>query len=165
MAKHAIFLSGPVGAGKTTLGRTLAGRLSGGFVDGDDFSDSSRPWYCSILQTSRAIVRTGAAILENKNVVVVAYPLSCINWIYFRRKLAESGANTIFVSLQASYAAIVDERRGRAFSADEHDRIQTMIAQGYGARPFSSLIVDSGKADFLTTLVQLESEVRRMIEL
>lgn len=165
MAKHAIFLSGPIGTGKTTLGRALAERLAGGFVDGDDFSDPDRAWYCSILSTSRCIVRNGAAMLEAGGVVVIAYPLGCINWIYFRRKFAEAGASSFFVSLRATYAAIIDERRGRVFSAEEHDRIQTMIAEGYGARPFSDLVIDTGEADFAATLAELESRVRCMLSL
>src|ERR1700750_877741 len=141
MTKHAVFLEGPIGAGKTTLGGRLAKRLSGGFVDGDDFSDPVRPWYCSTLQTSRAIVRASAQILQGNNLVVVAYPLRCVNWIYFRRKFADFGVFTHFISLGAPYTAIVDKDRGRLFTAAERHRIQTMIAEGYGSRSFSSLSV------------------------
>jgi len=164
MAKHAIFLSGPVGVGKTTLGRALAKRLSGGFIEGDAFSDSGRPWYCSILQTSQAIVRVSSETLQNKSVVVVTYPLTCTNWVYFRRKFAEIGAHTIFVGLQGSYAALTHERRGRTFSASELDRIQAMIDQGYGARPFNDILIDTGNTDILATLERLESEVRSRIK-
>ncbi|MCP3476490.1 hypothetical protein NLM33_40475 [Bradyrhizobium sp. CCGUVB1N3] len=161
--KFSIFLSGPVGVGRTTLGRALAERLPGGFIDGDDFSDPSRPWYCSILQTSRAIVQTGTAILESRDVVIVAYPLSCISWIYFRRKFGECGASSFFISLRATYTAIVDQRRGRGFSSGEHDRIRVMIAEGYGARSFSDLVIDTDKVDFAETLARLENEVAHMI--
>ena len=41
MPKHAIFLSGPIGTGKTSLGRMLAEKLGGAFIDGDDHSDAS----------------------------------------------------------------------------------------------------------------------------
>ena len=163
MMKFAIFLNGPVGAGKTTLGRVLAERLAGGFLDGDDFSDPGRPWYCSILQTSRAVVRASEAILEHKGVVVIAYPLNCISWVYFRRRLSESGIDSLFVSLRASYATIVDERRGRVFSPEERDRIRVMIAEGYGARPFSDLVFDTDKADFAETVARLENDVGHMI--
>ncbi|MFD1033903.1 hypothetical protein ACFQ15_04475 [Sphingomonas hankookensis] len=163
MDRHAIFLSGPIGTGKTTLGRGLAARLSGGFIDGDDFSDPAKPWYCSILQTSRSIVHHASMRLQGAGVVVVAYPLSCMNWIYFRRHFADIGVTPVFVSLHASYAAITDDRRGRAFSTAEHDRIKAMIAEGYGNRSFSDLVIDTGKADFQATLASLEQSVRSLM--
>jgi hypothetical protein len=163
MAKHAIFLSGRIGAGKTVLGRALAERLSGGFIDGDDFSAPDRPWYCSILQTSRAIFHEGMTMLQDRDVVVIAYPLRCINWIYFRRKFGDAGMGTLFVSLRASYSSIIDERRARRFSSEEHERIQIMIAEGYEARPFSDLILDTDRMSFLATLTQLETETGRLM--
>ena len=165
MAKHAIFLSGPIGAGKTTLGGALAERLAGGFIDGDDFSDPGRPWYCSILRTSQSIVRTGGAMLRDADVVVIAYPLGCVNWIYFKRKFGDAGVRPIFVSLRACYSSITDPKRGRAFTDAEQDRIRVMIAEGSGARTFSDFVVDTDKAGFLATLAELESETRRLIAL
>ncbi len=162
MAKDAIFLSGPVGAGKTTLGRALAERLAGGFIDGDDFSDPDRPWYCSILRTSKAMAQAGLAALEDRSTVVIAYPLNCINWIYFRRRFADAGIRPFFVSLRVSYPSVVGKSRGRVFSNEEHDRIQVMIAEGYGARPFSDLVIDTDTAGFAVTLAHLERETRRM---
>jgi hypothetical protein len=165
MAKHAIFLDGPIGAGKTTLGRALAERLAGGFVDGDEFSDPSQPWYRSILRASRSIVETGAALLEEGDVVVIAYPLACVNWIYFKRKFGDAGVRPIFVGLRASYSSIVNPGRGRAFTDEERDRIKVMIAEGSGARLFSDLVLDTDKAAILATLAELESETRRLIAL
>lgn len=161
--KHAIFLTGPIGVGKTTLGRTLADRVGGGFIDGDDHSCPDRPWYCSILHTSRAIVRTAMEMLETTDTVVIAYPLRCTGWIYFRRRFGDAGVTPLFVSLRASYASIVDERRGRAFSRQEQDRIRTMLAEGYGERPFSDFVLDTDAADLPVTLSTLENEVRRLI--
>src|SRR5687768_10826802 len=110
MTKFAIFLSGSVGVGKTTLGRALGERMGAGFIEGDDHSDPASPWYCSILRTSAAIVRAGLAILRDKPAVIVAYPLNCIGWIYFRRKFSDAGVTPLFVSLRASFDAIVDQR-------------------------------------------------------
>jgi hypothetical protein len=163
MPKHAIFLSGPIGAGKTTLGRALAERLGGGFLDGDDFSNPDRPWYASILRTSRRIVSAGLSAIEQKDIVVIAYPLRCVNWVYFRRALGDKAVNPVVVSLRASYASITSHERGRSFSNEEHERIKIMIAEGYGERPFSDLIVDTDRADFATTLARLEGGVRRLI--
>lgn len=159
MSKHAVFLDGPIGAGKSSLGRALAERLSGGFIDGDDHSEPGRPWYCSILRTSRAIVKEGRSILETKPVVVIAYPLGCTSWVFFRRRFG-AFASPVFVSLRASYEGIVDNGRGRVFTHAEHERIRTMIAEGYGARPFSDVVVDSDTHDFPTTLANVEREVR-----
>ncbi|WP_091878525.1 hypothetical protein [Bradyrhizobium sp. Rc2d] len=163
MAKHAIFLSGPVGVVKTILGRALAERLAAGFIDGDDFADRNRPWYCSILQTSKGIVQAGMATLKDRESVVVAYPLGCINWIYFKRRFGDAGARPLFVSLRASYSSIIDQRRGRTFTSEEHDRIQIMVAEGYGARPFSDLVIDTDKGNLPATVAYLETEVWRPI--
>jgi hypothetical protein len=166
MARHAIFLSGPIGTGKTTLGRELAVKLSGSFIDGDGFSDPTTRWYCSILKTSRSIVHHASCIIEhNGSLVVIAYPLGCMNWIYFRRKFTDIGAIPLFVSLRASYSAIVDKRRGRLFSPEELDRIKIMISEGYGDRPFSDLVIDTDEGDFHTTLAELEAKIRPMLAL
>jgi hypothetical protein len=109
------------------------------------------------------MVQAGLVMLENLDVIVVAYPLSCINWIYFRRKFGDARVRPFFVSLRASYSSIVDETRGRVFSRSEHDRIRVMLAEGYDARPFSDLIFDADKANFSAAVTQLEIETRRMI--
>ena len=164
MLRHAVFLSGPIGAGKTTLGRGLAARLEGVFLDGDDFSRSDRAWYECILQTSRGLLCAGLAAVEQTGIVVVAYPLACTNWIYFKRSFEDKDVRTCFVSLRASYASIVHNNRGRSFSPEEQRRIQRMIDEGYGARPFGDLIVDTDIADRDHTLTVLEQGIRRIMD-
>src|SRR5262249_47427423 len=137
MPRSASFLNGPIGAGKTTLGRALATELVGGFIDGDDHATPGRAWYSSIKTTSESIVRTGFEILEARPVVVIAYPLGRTNWIYFRRKFGDAGVQPLFVTLRARYERIVDPSRGRVFSRDEQARIKVMLAEGYGRRAFS----------------------------
>jgi shikimate kinase len=44
MTGHATFSSGPIGAGKTTLGRAVANRLDAAFIEGDDYADHTKPW-------------------------------------------------------------------------------------------------------------------------
>jgi len=101
MTGRAIFLNGPIGVGKTTLGQALAERLSAGFIDGDDLSDPDRPWYCSILQTSKRVVQSGLDVLQYTDTVIIAYPLDCMNWIYFRRKFEDAGVRPRFESHEA----------------------------------------------------------------
>ncbi|MEI9995223.1 MAG: shikimate kinase [Rhizomicrobium sp.] len=160
MRGHAIFLSGPIGTGKTTLGRALAERLGGEFIDGDGYTDQTRPWYCSIKRTSEAIVANGLSALETVPAVVVAYPLGCMNWIYFRRKFGDAGATPLFVSLRASYESITNPARGRVFAPWEHNRIREMIGEGYGARPFSDFVFDTDAGPFDETATRLTQAVR-----
>ena len=109
------------------------------------------------------MAQAGLAALEGQSTVIIAYPLNCINWIYFRRRFGEAGIRPFFVSLRVSYPSVICKSRGRVFSSEEHDRIQVMIAEGYGARPFSDLVIDTDTAGFAATLAHLESETRRMI--
>lgn len=163
MDKHAIFLSGPIGAGKTTLGRGLAERLGAGFIDGDDQADHSKPWYARIRTTSERIVRVGLEMLATHEAVVIAYPLGCSSWIYHRRKFGDAGVRPIFVTLRASYKNIVAANRGRQFTPWEHERIAAMLHEGYDTRTFSDLIFDTDKAGFDQTLAQLTEAVRRFL--
>jgi hypothetical protein len=158
---HAIFFNGAIGAGKTTLGRAAAARLGAAFLDGDDFSDPARPWYASSLSTSRGIADAALSALARTGsvVVVVAYPLRCSNYVYFRRRLTDAGHAAIFVTLRASLAATLSAGRGRSFSGEERRRIAEMIAEGYDARPFSDIVADTDAAGFDETV---ETIVRRL---
>ena len=60
--------------------------------------------------------------------------------------------------------AILDPRRGRIFDASERARIREMIAQGYAARSFSDLIIESGRDGFAETLVTLARGCRISFE-
>ncbi|KQK30517.1 hypothetical protein ARD30_04100 [Bosea thiooxidans] len=163
MQRCAIFLSGPIGAGKTTLGRALAARIGGAFIDGDDHADPDLPWYGSILRTSRSVVRTGLSLLAERPYLVVAYPLGCSSWIFYRRHFGDAGITPVFISLRASYEGIVDAGRGRVFDAEELARIRVMLAEGYGERGLSDLIVDTDRHSFERTLDDLVAGLRRYL--
>jgi hypothetical protein len=108
-------------------------------------------------------MRTGLAMLRLKNVVVIAYPLGCTTWIYYRRKFGDADVGTLFVDLRASYEEITAPERGRRFSEAEHARIRAMIGEGYAARPFADLRVDTGGAPFNVVLRDLVASVERGI--
>ncbi len=163
MKRSVIFLNGPIGAGKTSLGRALAGRLDGVFVDGDDHASPDRPWFASILSTSRAILAAATEALDRQSVAVVAYPLRCTNWIYFRGRLAERGVLSVFVGLRASHADVTAPGRGRIFDAAESERIRAMISEGYGTQSFNDVIVDTGSTTFASALAILEEKVLPLI--
>lgn len=162
MNRYAVFLEGPIGVGKTTLGHALADRLSAPFIDGDDYSDPGLPWFRSSYRTSKRVLGAALEALEDKHLVVLAYPLRCVNWIYYRRKFHEASVTLHVISLTASYEAIVSPLRGRMYSTAEQARIRTMITEGYGARPFSDRIIDTGQAHFGETVARLEMAVREL---
>ena len=163
MRRHAVFLNGPIGVGKTSLGRALSAALDAAFIDGDDFSDPDRPWYASSLRTNRAIMAGILSALDGRRLAVVAYPLRCVNWIFFRRRLAGVGVGACFVGLASSYEEITAASRRRHFSADEHARIREMIGQGYGRQPFNDLIVDAGREALEPTVRRLLPELGRRL--
>jgi ABC-type protease/lipase transport system fused ATPase/permease subunit len=157
---QAIFFSGPIGAGKSTLGRAVAGRLGAAFLDGDDFADHRRPWYASSLGTSRSIATALLDALRQSPSAIVAYPLRCTNYVYFHRRMADAGHGLVVVSLGAAYEQLVHAGRGRVFSAGERARIAEMLAQGYGERPFSDLVVDTAATPFDATVALLVARLR-----
>lgn len=159
--RRVIMLTGSIGAGKTTLGCALARTLAGSFIDGDDHVLPGRPWYASSLRTSRAIAKAAISASADFGDVVVAYPLRCINWIYYRRRFAEAGAGLMVVNLHATFEQIVSPERGRIFDDRERRRIEDMIHQGYGARQFAVATVDTGSPPFAEALVALVKAVRR----
>ena len=160
---HAIFLSGPIGAGKTTLGRAVAGKMGAAFLDGDDFADHRRPWFASTLSTSQRIANAALGALQAGRVAVVAYPLRRTNYVYFRRCMTDAGHRLIVVTLRASVASILAATRGRQFDAGERGRIAKMIEEGYADRPFSDLIVDTDAGGFDETVETLMVRLKPLL--
>ena len=163
MCGNAIFFSGPIGAGKTTLGRAVAARLGAKFVDGDDYSDPGRPWYASSLGTSRRIAVEAISALGSGASVIVAYPPRRTNFIYFRRVIGDAGYRVIVVTLRARREAILSPKRGRVFDEGERIRIGEMIDQGYADRSFSDLVVDTDMADFQRTATKIADRLEPLL--
>jgi hypothetical protein len=161
MNRHAVFLNGPIGAGKSSLGLALADVLAGEFIDGDDYADSDRPWFCSILRTSQAVVNKGLTILETHPFVVIGYPLRRTTWIYYKRRFTDEGVEPIFIGLRATYEGITAGARARQFTNAERERIKVMISEGYGTQSFNDFFIDTDKAPLEDTLQILASEVMR----
>ncbi|MGZ8286937.1 MAG: hypothetical protein ACXW27_13235 [Allosphingosinicella sp.] len=151
----AIFLMGTIGAGKSTLGLALARELGGGHVEGDDYHQPPKPWFATSLSTSRGVLRAVLALAAEGRPAIVSYPLRCQEWIFYRRRLAEAGVRSAFVSLVAGEEALFARGRGRVFTGEERRRILEMLGQGYGARPFADLVVRTDRGSVENSLAQL----------
>ena len=77
----------------------------------------------------------------------MAYPIRCINWIFFERHLGSYQIETVLVGLQAQTQSIADRKRARAFSETELQRSKEMMTQGYGRRPFSDFAIQTDAGD------------------
>ena len=161
--RSVIVLNGPIGVGKTTLGRALAHELGGAFVDSDDLRDPAKRWVEEVLSLTNALVRAGMAALAGRPVLVIAMPLRARDWALLRARFRAEGVAAFCVTLAADEGAILDPARGRAFSAAERCRIAEMIAQGYAARPFSDLVVRTDRAGLAETLGRLLDGCRALL--
>jgi len=154
--RHIIFINGPVGVGKTTLGRGLAERLNGTFIDSDDLSDPSKTWLKEVLSGSKRLVQACIAALTDNPLVIVAKPLRNRDWIFFQAMLQIEDTSVFCITLAASCENILAHKRGRVFDTDEQDRIEEMLVQGYAERSFSDLIIRTDQLSFEDTLKNLE---------
>ena len=161
--RQVIFLNGPIGAGKSSLGRALATALDAAFIDSDDFRDCSKSWFEESLTLANALVGAGMSALGKRHVLVIAMPLRAREWIFFRARFGAEEIATYCVTLAVGFDAVLDPKRGRAFASDERVRIKEMIEQGYAARPFSDLILATDREGFAGTLAELTASCRRLL--
>jgi len=158
-----IFINGPIGAGKTTLGRGVAEKLGGIFIDSDDLRDPSKTWLEEVLSGSRRLIQACIAALSDTSLVIVAMPLRNREWAFLQAMLQTEGITVFCVTLAASRDNILAENRGRIFSSDERNRIEEMLFQGYAKRSFSDLIIRTDKSGFADTLKELEKACRTLL--
>lgn len=152
---------GTIGAGKTTLGRALARELGGRHVEGDEYQQPAKPWFATSLSTSRGVLGAVVALAAEGRPATISYPLRCREWIFYRRRLAEVGISSAFVSLAASEEALLAPGRGRVLCVEERRRVSEMLGQGYGARPFADLIVRTDQGDVDDSLARIVAGLRR----
>nr|WP_319391484.1 shikimate kinase [uncultured Cohaesibacter sp.] len=161
MARHVLLFDGPIGVGKSTLGKAVAGRLGFAFIDGDDHCKTER-WLASSLRTNQSIASASSALLERFSGVIVAYPVRRTNWIFFRETFARSGHCCHCIGLIAGPDHIA--RRERQLSQAELTRSAEMIEQGYGQRPFSTLVFRTDEGDLEESCARLTVRIRDLLE-
>lgn len=158
--KAAVFLTGPIGVGKTTLGRALATRLEAAFVDGDDHHLPGRSWFGSSLTTSRAILAAALAGCRERGRAVVAYPLRRRGIFWFRGRMRAEDVRTAFIGLSAPLDSLTGPDRERRLNADERLRTAQMLAERYGAQDELDAIVSTAGRSVDAALADLVSHVR-----
>ena len=164
LGRFVVLLDGTIGVGKSTLGRKLALRFGGTFLDGDDYRAKGKPWYCSSLTTCRSLRDASVEALDKKPVVIVGRPMRCLDWLYFSRHFERRGTRLFSIGLQASFENIINEERGRVFSQQERERMAEMIQQGYGARPYSDFHARTDQVSIGATVSQLETGIRKLTD-
>ena len=147
-----IHINGPINSGKSTLGRALADSLSGAsFVEGDDHdAPENAPLGVRIEAALRRIemeIATGQG-----RYLVVAYPLD--NADYERLKAASDrrGARFLVLTLAPPLEVALTSRGQRALSSEEKRRILEMYDEGYHARAFSDLVLDTSQLSLLESV-------------
>lgn len=158
-----IILNGPIGVGKTALGRLAATKLGASFIDSDDLGDPSKKWFEQGLSTARALVAATLAALNEKRVVVVARPLRARDWAVFKRRFEAEGVVVHCITLAARAESILGPGRGRTFDAEEAARSREMIAQGYGKRPFSRAVIETDRTGLGETADALVALCRSLL--
>jgi cytidylate kinase len=144
--KQVVFLSGPIGVGKSTIGAAVSLRLGCAFIQSDALSDPGQDWYEQIEAVNAAIIQQCLTSLMASDVVVVELPLDGTRWRTFRAAF-EPQVQARCITLAADYAAIVAPVRGRVFARWELGRVKEMIAEGYNSRDFSDAIVQTDVGD------------------
>ncbi len=137
-------INGPINAGKSTVAKLLAQKVSGGiYVDGDDLAAGGIPLEEKIPLVLDRIIETARAAAGRH--IFVAYPLRLEDWRHLEHALGATGIEAICVTLAPPIAVALSDRPGRSLSEKERRRIREMYDEGYHQRPFSRVICDNGE--------------------
>jgi hypothetical protein len=159
--RHVFFFNGPIGVGKTALGRAVAAELGASFIDSDGLGDPAKRWFEEALSAANALVEAGLAASREQPTVIVAKPLRARDWAFFSARFAAHGVRAHCVTLSAKPESILEPGRGRLLDREEQARMKQMVAQGYAARPFSDVIVETDRHGLAETTSILVEECRR----
>lgn len=157
-----IWVNGAIGAGKTAVGRALAGLLSGArFLDGDDHAGprhlpARRRWRMATDALLRAV-----ALRAHTPVLVIAYPLDPTGYRRLRTVCGRSRRRLMVVTLATPLPIILRGRGGRGLSAAERARTRRMHAEGYHRRRFPALVLPNASGTAARTARLVVRRLRR----
>lgn len=136
-----VVVSGPVNAGKTTVGRALARVIEGAtFIDGDDHD---APDDASLhVRIEAALQRLcGEIVATPSHCLVIAYPLRDQDHERLLRAAKTGEARLLVVTLAPPLEVTLSDRGNRKLNDGEQARIREMYAEGYNHQAFSGLTV------------------------
>jgi gluconokinase len=140
-----VVLMGPMGVGKTTVGRLLAERLGWEFADGDDFhpaanvekmhrgipldDDDRAPWLAALREAMRGWSAQGRSVV-----------LACSALKQIYREQLYRGPEVRFVFLKGSFALI----RERLHSRTGHFAAEGLLASQFAIleMPEDAIVID-----------------------
>jgi len=136
-----ICINGSINSGKSTVARALAARLGNArFVEGDDHDGHELPFEDMI---SAALERLAREVRSDAghDFLVIAYPLREADFLLLEAAAVGRGAEIAAVTLAPPLDVALSQRGERVLDEGELARIREMYAEGYHARPFSSLTI------------------------
>lgn len=143
MSIGVIHLNGPINSGKTSVGRTLAQRLTGAdFLDGDDHDAPGDAPLPDRIAAAWRRIETHIASAQNPW-LVIAYPLDDAGFARLRAACDRRAARLLVVTLAPPEAVALTDRGGRVLTAWERQRVTEMYRDGYPARAFSDVVLDT----------------------
>lgn len=136
-----ICLNGPINAGKSTIGRVLAGMLPDAeFIEGDDHGIPEGVPFEEMIEQATAWL-AGLIGEKQRAFLVIAYPLRPEDFILLREASTKRGARLFVVTLAPPMKLVLKDRGERKLDDEERARIREMYEEGYAARNFSDMIV------------------------
>jgi ABC-type glutathione transport system ATPase component len=140
-----LHINGPINSGKSTVGRALSGLMpSVTFIDGDDHdAPDEAPLPARIEAALRRI--EAHIVAAQDGFLVAAYPLEKAHYEQLRAAAIGRGARFLVLTLAPPLGVALMDRGARRLSSGERKRIAEMYEDGYQARSFSDLILDTSQ--------------------
>jgi len=137
------------------VGAALAALLPAArFIDGDDHDAPSHLPYPE--QWALALARITDLIATTQDrYLVIAYPLERDSYEQILAACQRRSALLRVVTLAPTLEAAQSDRGGRILTDWERQRIAQMYLEGYAARPFSDLVLDTSGTDAQSSARQI----------
>ncbi|MBZ6076739.1 shikimate kinase [Microvirga puerhi] len=140
-----VLINGPINSGKTTLGLALSRCLQDAvFIDGDDHDAPDDAPLATRIEAALRRIEAHIASLSAR-FLIAAYPLEDADYERLRHACTCHRARFVVVTLAPPLDVALADRGERKLEQAERARIVEMYAEGYDARPFSDLIIDTAR--------------------